>query len=69
MTDRHIVGEMSKLPIAGEEVGIFLIGQRVKIFSVARTQPSFSPIYGCCQLVTAIFPLLLPGHLATEGDV
>ena len=60
---------MFKLPIVREEVGVPFVCQRSKIFCVGPTESLFSSIDLGRQLVTAMFPLLLPGQFSTERDV
>ena len=59
---------MFKLPVAGKEVGVFFFGQRIEIFCVGPTESLFSSIDRGRQLMTAMFPLLLPGQISTVRD-
>ena len=69
MTNRDIAGEVFKLPIVREEVGVLLVCQRSKIFCVGPTESLFSSIDLGRQLVAAMFPLFLPGQFFAESDV
>ena len=60
---------MFKLPVAGKEVGVFFFGQSIEIFCVGPAESLFSSIDLGRQLMTAMFPLLLPGEFSTERDV
>ena len=69
LTNRDIVGKVFKLPVAGKEVGVFFFGQSIEVFCVGSTKSLFSSIDLGRQLVTAMFPLFLPGQFSTERDV
>ena len=60
---------MFELPVAGNEGGVFFFGQSIEIFCVGPAESLFSSIDLGRQLVTAMFPLLLPGQFSTERDV